>query len=343
MSAMTEPAVAVELGEHDRVAGSAPSDSVCEVGVPHSRELENARSACRSLVIFGVWAGRGFAALGLLRGALPLIELAGGGPAAPGFWVRAGLHSLSAVLAFTLAGWGVTAISRLTAAVILGYLEAFARLSDHLSARVSEGLTLLERMAEGLAQRSGQVVAPSASGLERARSIAEIVRAAEAGDWVEVETRLSDFEADFPEDPELSSLKKDLTKSRDGFIKNSLGQLEAARAVSDADRVLEIYQHLLPSLDPERRATLDPELAKWFLGLIHRRLRVGKVQVDVVQLAARFAESFGATVEGASVRASLPTLRRSVGLCPRCAPNCKKGATHALLAPPADEEANRAE
>ena len=55
----------------------------------------------------------------------------------------------------------------------------------------------------------------------------------------------------------------------------------------------------------------------------------------MVQLAARFAENFAATVEGASVRASLPTLRRSVGLCPRCAqpyigvadacPNCLKG------------------
>ena len=32
--------------------------------------------------------------------------------------------------------------------------------------------------------------------------------------------------------------------------------------------------------------------------------------------AARFAETFATTVEGASVRASLPTLRRSVGLCP---------------------------
>ena len=88
--------------------------------------------------------------------------------------------------------------------------------------------------------------------------------------------------------------------------------------------------------DQEQRAALDRDLARWFLTLIHRRLRTGKVQADVVQLAARFAETFAATVEGASVRASLPTLRRSVGLCPRCAqpytgvadacPNCKKGA-----------------
>jgi hypothetical protein len=52
--------------------------------------------------------------------------------------------------------------------------------------------------------------------------------------------------------------------------------------------------------------------------LIHRRLRTGTIQSEVVQLASRFSEVFATTVEGASVRAALPTLRRSVGLCPRC-------------------------
>ncbi len=106
-------------------------------------------------------------------------------------------------------------------------------------------------------------------------------------------------------------------------------------------------------LDQDARAALDPELAKWFLGLIHRRLRTGKIQADVVQLAARFAESFAATVEGASVRASLPTLRRSVGLCPRCAqpytgvadacPNCLRGGTHALSTPHLGRRPERSE
>ena len=350
---MTEPAVAVELGDYDRVGDSASSTQVSWLGLTDSNDMESARSACRSLVVFGVWAGRGFAVLGILRAAIPLVELAGVGPAGPALWVRAGLHSLFAVLAFTLAGWGVTALSRLTAAAILESLEPFARLSAHLCARAAEGLALLERMAQGLAQRPQPVGVPPANGLDRARSMAEIVRAAGAGDWVEVETRLRDFEVEFPEDPELSSLKEELAKSRNALIKNKLDRLEAARAVNDADRVLEIYQDLVPSLDEERRAVLDPDLAKWFLGLIHRRLRVGKVQVDVVQLAARFAESFGTTVEGASVRASLPTLRRSVGLCPRCAqpyigvadacPNCKKGALHALSTSPGNAGAEQAE
>jgi hypothetical protein len=55
------------------------------------------------------------------------------------------------------------------------------------------------------------------------------------------------------------------------------------------------------------------------LKLIHIRLRSGKIQPDVALLAGRVADVFSHTVEGASLRASLPTLRRSVGLCPRCA------------------------
>jgi hypothetical protein len=53
--------------------------------------------------------------------------------------------------------------------------------------------------------------------------------------------------------------------------------------------------------------------------LIHIRLRSGKIQPDVAILAGRVAEIFSHTVEGASLRASLPTLRRSAGQCPRCA------------------------
>ncbi|MHB1561909.1 MAG: hypothetical protein ACYC61_31045, partial [Isosphaeraceae bacterium] len=83
----------------------------------------------------------------------------------------------------------------------------------------------------------------------------------------------------------------------------------------------------------------------WFLDLIHRRLRVGRIQPEVVGLAARAAEVFGATVEGASLRASLPVLRRSVGLCPRCArpyvgteaacPQCLAGVPPDAVLPPA--------
>ena len=76
---------------------------------------------------------------------------------------------------------------------------------------------------------------------------------------------------------------------------------------------------MMPLLDHEARASLEADLSKWFLKLIHNRLRTGKIQADVAILAGRIADVFCHTVEGASLRASLPTLRRSAGLCPRCA------------------------
>jgi hypothetical protein len=95
-------------------------------------------------------------------------------------------------------------------------------------------------------------------------------------------------------------------------------QLEAAREASDPGRVLEIRETLVTLLEPEQRAALDRPLARWFLDLIQKRLRQGAIAVDVVALATRVAAALDTTPEGASLRAALPTLRRSVGLCARC-------------------------
>jgi hypothetical protein len=349
---MNEPTIGVEPGEHEGVAGSTSSTRAAQA-LAGSTGIETVRSACRSLTAFGEWAGWGFAVLGILYGVVLLVELAGAGPPGPAGWARAGLRAAFGVLAFVLAGWGVTALVRALAASILAHLEWVAQLSEQMSMRALEARALLERMAESLEQRPESVASSSVSGLDRARSMAEIVRAAKAADWVEAETRLSDLEASFPNDPDLSSLKEELAKTRNDIIKSGLDQLDAARAVNDADRVLEIYQGLVRSLDDERRGGLDRDLSKWFLGLIHRRLRTGKVQADVVQLAARFAETFATTVEGASVRASLRTLRRTVGLCPRCAqpyigvadacPNCLKGGTQAVSMLPSSAEPDQPE
>jgi hypothetical protein len=54
------------------------------------------------------------------------------------------------------------------------------------------------------------------------------------------------------------------------------------------------------------------------MGLIQKRMWTGTVRADVAELAAKIADHFGHTREGASLRASLPTLRRSAGLCARC-------------------------
>ena len=90
-------------------------------------------------------------------------------------------------------------------------------------------------------------------------------------------------------------------------------ELKAAQEVNDPERVLEIHAGLASVLTAEvPLAEVEGPLVKWFLALIMRRLRGGTVRPDVADLAAKVAERFPKSVEGASLLgASLATLRRS--------------------------------
>jgi hypothetical protein len=126
-------------------------------------------------------------------------------------------------------------------------------------------------------------------------------------------------------------------------------RLEAAREAHDPQRVLEIRETLVAVLEPEHRDPLDRSLARWFMALIQKRLRQGAISPEVVVLATQVAAALDTTPEGASLRAALPTLRRSVGLCPRCGkhyagladacPACvTAGFTTVSGTPPQDDE-----
>ena len=106
--------------------------------------------------------------------------------------------------------------------------------------------------------------------------------------------------------------------TRQAAADDLLAKIEASRAVNDPDRVIELRDALRPLLAAEALRALDRDLAKWFVGVLFRRSRAGAVGLDVVALAAKVAERFDDTPEGAGIRASLPTLRRAAGLCARC-------------------------
>ena len=140
------------------------------------------------------------------------------------------------------------------------------------------------------------------------------------GDWSRGPVAARCFSRDHPDDSRIPSLYEELQAAQDARRRDDhLAQLDAARKVNDPERVLDLHQEMIPLLEAEARASLEADLSQWFLKLIHKRLRTGKIQTDVALLAGRIADSFSHTVEGASLRASLPTLRRSAGLCPRCA------------------------
>ena len=116
-----------------------------------------------------------------------------------------------------------------------------------------------------------------------------------------------------------TGIEKPSTPAIEGAVDRLLGELKAAQSVSDPARVLELRDQLAASIPADSLKEVDSQLAKWFMQLVMKRLRTGSIQPDLAALVGQIAERFGQTVEGASLRASLPTLRRSAGLCARCA------------------------
>ncbi len=95
-------------------------------------------------------------------------------------------------------------------------------------------------------------------------------------------------------------------------------KIQAAREANDPTGVLELRADLELVRRGENLDEFDRSLAQWLISAIHRRIKTGRIAVEVVILAGRVAEQFATTKDGASLKASLPTLRRSVGLCSRC-------------------------
>ncbi len=155
---------------------------------------------------------------------------------------------------------------------------------------------------------------PQAStGSDSASEIREAIR---EGRWDEVLERVESLRLGGDLSPEFEA---EVHRHRESAETDLRARMDASRQANDAESVLQYRAQLLPLLAEEIRKPLDTELIRWCMALLMKRMRAGTVRADVAQLAESIAETFPATSEGASLRASLPTLRRSAGLCARCA------------------------
>ncbi len=316
---MTEPPSGTEPTQQQSLAPPAAervSNPVADGA--RLRPIDTAGAACLALARTGTWVGWGLVTLGLVAGLERIVVPAIDGQATSGEWGRAWVGAGFAILAYGLAGLGSAVLARMTAAAIREYLDRVAHLSDDLLSLAARGVADLDRIAQVLDEAGASALRADQSGPDRSRLFADVRHATRASQWAEARLLLSAFAADYPDDPRRAVLEAELEQAIHSANQQQLAKLEAARDVNDPEGVLESYQIMVGSLAADARAALDRDLAKWFLALIHRRLRTTKIQPDVELLASRFAEAFASTVEGASVRAALPTLRRSVGLCPRC-------------------------
>jgi hypothetical protein len=151
-----------------------------------------------------------------------------------------------------------------------------------------------------------------------ATSPAEVRDAIRQGEWTQADALIRTYTETHPDDPATTVLAGELAEARQSAAAVLRERIDAAREANDPERIFETRDTLIPLLAPGPRRELDRDLARWFMRLVQKRLRNGKISIDVAVLATRVAEAVDATPEGASLHAALPTLRRSVGLCARC-------------------------
>ncbi len=284
--------------------------------------------------------------LGLLLGGSRLATGVGDPAATAASMIRSGIDAAAIALAGSIAARATELVGRTIADTLDTRNDRETRIDTARLERADRAIAAIERLAVSFETRGiPGPPTPAEDRSDRTRLIAELAAALRETRLDEAEAMLDRLEAEFPDEPARQDLREQLEAARRRQSEERIAQIDAARRVNDADRVLELYALAGPSLEFERRGEIERDLARWFLDLIHRRLRIGKIQPEVVGLAARAAEVFGATVEGASLRASLPVLRRSVGLCPRCArpyvgpeaacPHCLAGVPPDAVLPPA--------
>jgi len=225
--------------------------------------------------------------------------------------------------------------------VLVDQAESSGRAANLIEWHVAPAL---ERMAVAL-ERSLATPREAVDG--KALALAGARQAILEDRWDQADRLIAALTRDHPESPEVRGLADELAEARREAVDGLKSRLDAAQAVNDPERVIELRDALTQHLRGDPLRDLDRQLVQWLMALIQKRMRTGTVRGDVVALATKVAESFGDTPEGASLRASLPTLRRSVGLCPRCAqpyvglanacPQCQAAAKGSTLAPsPAD-------
>jgi hypothetical protein len=170
----------------------------------------------------------------------------------------------------------------------------------------------LERIAAAVEKAPAVTVDPLAAAVLGVRD------AIETDQWAVAYSRVHALLNDFPDAAQGESLLEEVTRGRETAVERLRAELQAAREVNDADQVIAVRDQLATLISSEEKRALDRETIERLMVVLQKRLRGGIISGRVVELATKMVDRFADTKEGASLRAALPTLRRSAGLCGRC-------------------------
>jgi hypothetical protein len=299
------------------VDAHATQNSTPAAGQPEAPAVGNGRPASHGLAAMAPVVRLGFLLLGVAAALRTLSEPAASGPSANGHAVVSGSSALVSLIGYSLIGW---ILGRLLPAIAEWLADERER-----AAGARRTAAILERaLIPALNRLTDAMERPAASPPppERPRpddALGEIRLAIRERRLADADERLRAFRAANPEHPDGPRLAGECDAARQRAIVELHSHVDAARSANDPERVLELRGELAVLLEPEPLLALDRDLAKWFLVVVHKRLRAGLIRPALAELVARVAAGLGGTPEGASLRAALPTIRRSAGLCARCA------------------------
>jgi hypothetical protein len=248
---------------------------------------------------------------------------------APGYGMRErmiwGAIGLGYLMGFPLAGFVVFFLFRAATDLIDLWIDSEVsaeKTADLMERQLVPGVNrmcqLLEKTNESLAGLAAGRADPAASSAQVRQQAIEAVREAVRREaWDQARQLLTAFAEKFPDAPEAKDLAAQLESSRGRKVQALRTQLDEAQQAGDAERTLTARDRLSAYLDGNDLEQLDRRVAGWLTRYIRDRLAAGRAR-DVLPLAERVVDTFGDTTEGSMVRAALPTLRRSSGLCPDC-------------------------
>jgi hypothetical protein len=183
---------------------------------------------------------------------------------------------------------------------------------------------LIERTNESLAavtatmKASSPSSANSAAADARQRAIESMRDAMRRDSWDQARKVASEFAERFPEAPDAKDLTAQVEAALARKVKSLRDQLDQMERAGDCEGLLNVRDRLSAYLDGTELYQVDRRVAHWTAKHLRDALVAGRAK-EVIQLAERVVDAVGDTTqEGAQVRASLPTLRRSAGLCPEC-------------------------
>src|SRR5581483_5676175 len=129
-------------------------------------------------------------------------------------------------------------------------------------------LPRLDRLAEALESRPSPPLRAADTAVDQLASIRRAIRDA---NWAIAEELVRAFVESQPDHPEGSRLAAELAGSKQTAAQSLTAKLDAARDANDPERVLELRDALVPLLHEDPLRTLDRDLARWFMTVIHKR------------------------------------------------------------------------